>query len=338
MDPQGWSDPQTRAGLQGWSDPQARAGIRQLYTRFISRLVHTYQALSSDYLGKLLIYIPKDENSGRLQNTARRILAELIAPESDYQYTLGAGTFRPYGEIYLSCSEALEPYGTHDNAEARLDQEQRMMRSLRKQLAGLGEWETVLAEFRQYEDFIFHTCTFPVGKGKMIQLFSLLIEDLLQTVGRGIPLRVPLDHVGEITAARDRAEFHTWACRSLRILTELGREVRRGNRPLPLRKAAACIHTDYAQPLQLSSVAETCGVSPAYLSRLFSEHLQTNFVDYLTGVRLARAEELLQSQEIPVKEIAQAVGFSDANYFSRIFRKYKGVTPTEFKTGQNGMP
>jgi len=61
-------------------------------------------------------------------------------------------------------------------------------------------------------------------------------------------------------------------------------------------------------------------------------------VDYLTGVRLARAEELLQRQDIPVKEIAQAVGFSDANYFSRIFRKYKGVTPTEFKTGQNGMP
>ncbi len=74
----------------------------------------------------------------------------------------------------------------------------------------------------------------------MIQLFSLLIEDLLQSVGRGI-LRVPPDHAGEITAARDRAEFHTYR-RSLRIPPSSAVKSD-GEIALPLRKAAACIHS-----------------------------------------------------------------------------------------------
>ena len=86
------------------------------------------------------------------------------------------------------------------------------------------------------------------------------------------------------------------------------------------------------------SVAEQCGVSAGYLSRLFSEHLGVPFNDHLNSVRLDVAQRLLQDGDRTVKEIAYAVGYQDPNYFSRIFKKYTGHSPTRYvrKGEQNG--
>ncbi|MFW5880419.1 MAG: helix-turn-helix transcriptional regulator, partial [Spirochaetota bacterium] len=81
---------------------------------------------------------------------------------------------------------------------------------------------------------------------------------------------------------------------------------------------------------QLTTVAEHCTVSPSYLSRLFSERLGTSFNDYLNTVRLGVAQRLLELGKQSVKEIALSVGYHDPNYFSRIFKKFVGVSPTSF--------
>jgi two-component system response regulator YesN len=100
--------------------------------------------------------------------------------------------------------------------------------------------------------------------------------------------------------------------------------------PAVLKQAVQYIDSHYAQPLQLTAVAERCNVSAGYLSRLFSEHLGVSFNDHLNAVRLDIAERLLREGEQPVKEIAYSVGYHDPNYFSRIFKKFKGTSPTTF--------
>ena len=64
---------------------------------------------------------------------------------------------------------------------------------------------------------------------------------------------------------------------------------------------------------------------------MFKEVRGENYINYLTGMRLARARELLKNPRTPIKEISAAAGFNDQNYFSRIFKNKFGITPTEFR-------
>jgi AraC-like DNA-binding protein len=100
--------------------------------------------------------------------------------------------------------------------------------------------------------------------------------------------------------------------------------------PTPLRAAASHIRAHYQSPLQLADVAEIAGVSPAYLSQLFTKYCRMGFTDYLTGVRVERAKELLAGESRSVKEVGRLVGYSDPNYFSRVFRRLTGRSPSAY--------
>ena len=59
--------------------------------------------------------------------------------------------------------------------------------------------------------------------------------------------------------------------------------------------------------------------------------MNLKFIDYITGVRLKKAMELLESTSLTVNEIAEAVGYKDARYFREIFVKHMGKTPSQFR-------
>ena len=79
------------------------------------------------------------------------------------------------------------------------------------------------------------------------------------------------------------------------------------------------------------SVSREVDISPYYFSKLFKQETGGNFIEYLTEVRLRNARELLKDSGLSIKEICAESGYSDPNYFSRIFKKYEGVTPSEFR-------
>ena len=65
--------------------------------------------------------------------------------------------------------------------------------------------------------------------------------------------------------------------------------------------------------------------------KLFRKHTGTNFTEYLTQIRVDHAKKLLAAGEMSVKEVAYAAGFNSQSYFSKIFKKYTGIAPSEFK-------
>ncbi len=107
------------------------------------------------------------------------------------------------------------------------------------------------------------------------------------------------------------------------------------NMKLLVKNAAEYLEKHYSEPVTLNDVAETLYVSTYYLSRMFKKELNKNFVDYLNEIRINRAKELLKDVRYKTYEIADAIGISDAHYFSRLFKKYVGLTPTEYKDSQN---
>lgn len=98
-----------------------------------------------------------------------------------------------------------------------------------------------------------------------------------------------------------------------------------------LQNAIAYIHEHYNLPITLNELAEHTYVSTYYLSRMFSKELGKTFVDYLNEVRIEEAKDLLQDNGFKAYEVAERVGISDAHYFSKLFKKYTSLTPTEFK-------
>ncbi len=95
--------------------------------------------------------------------------------------------------------------------------------------------------------------------------------------------------------------------------------------------AISFIKEHYNEPISQETVAEKLGISTGYLSTLFKQSLNTRFVDFLNTVRIEKACSYLTQNSLKTYEIAYKVGFNDEKYFSRVFKKVKGVSPMEYK-------
>lgn len=100
---------------------------------------------------------------------------------------------------------------------------------------------------------------------------------------------------------------------------------------LVLQKALEYIQLHYNEQITLNDVAENAYLSTYYISRMFKKELGKCFVDYLNEVRIEKAKELLRDVKYKNYEVAEMVGIPDAHYFSRLFKKHAGVTPTEYR-------
>jgi len=103
------------------------------------------------------------------------------------------------------------------------------------------------------------------------------------------------------------------------------------NKNLIVKAAINFIEKNYNKNITLESVAKEVYVTPAYLSILFKRELKINFVDYLHKIRIQKAQELLKNQNLKTYQVANMVGFTDEKYFSQLFKKYTGLTPTQYR-------
>lgn len=95
------------------------------------------------------------------------------------------------------------------------------------------------------------------------------------------------------------------------------------------------LDSHYMENPSQERIAESMGITGAYFCRLFKEYNGMTFSEYLTDVKMKRAQEMLRFGHT-VQETSDAIGFSDSNYFARVFRQCFGCTPTEYR-GDN-MP
>ncbi len=96
-------------------------------------------------------------------------------------------------------------------------------------------------------------------------------------------------------------------------------------------KVLEYVNENYYQPLSVEETAQMFSLSPFYFSKLFKEHQNINFVDFITEVRIKKAIELFSDESLNIKEIAYKLGYQDPNYFSRVFKKTTGVSPKDYR-------
>ncbi|MFI3116144.1 MAG: AraC family transcriptional regulator [Clostridia bacterium] len=97
-----------------------------------------------------------------------------------------------------------------------------------------------------------------------------------------------------------------------------------------VQKCILYIETDYMYILGVDDIAQTLNVSKSHLIREFSKEVGITPNKYLVAQRLSQAKILLLNEDVPIESIAEAVGFSCGNYFSKVFKKEYGITPREY--------
>lgn len=98
-----------------------------------------------------------------------------------------------------------------------------------------------------------------------------------------------------------------------------------------IRTAIEYIRLHLAEPLRLEAIATAVHVSPSDLSRQFKKETGQPLTSYINSLRIREALQIIRSEPISITDIAQMVGFSDVNYFTKVFKQLQGVTPSDYR-------
>lgn len=103
--------------------------------------------------------------------------------------------------------------------------------------------------------------------------------------------------------------------------------------PAKLKRAVSYIAMHYSEPITLEELSAHCNISKQQLIRYFNNAFHTTPINYITDFKLSRAKELLfYHPDISIKEIAAELGFDNQHYFSRVFTKKNGETPSQYRS------
>ena len=91
------------------------------------------------------------------------------------------------------------------------------------------------------------------------------------------------------------------------------------------------IREHYMEDISLTSLASKYNISMGRLSEMIKEKLKVNFSDYIASLRIQRAKELLRDESISIQEIAEIVGYNDYFYFTKVFKKVEGISPSKYR-------
>jgi len=94
------------------------------------------------------------------------------------------------------------------------------------------------------------------------------------------------------------------------------------------------IDKNYTKNISISTIAEYLHLTPNYVSLLFKQEMGMTIMSYITQLRMNKALKLLKESNLKVSEVADSVGYKDPNYFSKLFKRYYGYNPSDFRFTQ----
>ncbi len=105
---------------------------------------------------------------------------------------------------------------------------------------------------------------------------------------------------------------------------------------LAILKVINYIRDNFSKNITLSEAASLVGVTPEYLSKLFYQKINVNFVVFLRNFRISIAKRMILSGKYQIQEVADQVGFKDPKYFNKVFKDVCGISPSEYRRVSGG--
>lgn len=89
------------------------------------------------------------------------------------------------------------------------------------------------------------------------------------------------------------------------------------------------LNENYTEDISLYTLSKNMYLSPVYISKIFKELMGDSPINYLIQIRLIKAKNLLEDSKLSIKTIAKMVGYNDPYYFSKLYKKYYGISPNK---------
>lgn len=146
-------------------------------------------------------------------------------------------------------------------------------------------------------------------------------------------LGLNFEQISQLSKITDFVDLCNWLVKRLDSIMDTVYELRNIKNTSILSTVMTYIRSNYTTNITLDDVSGHVFLSSYYLSHLFKDELGITFVEYLTRVRVEAAKTLLMENGLPIANIAHAVGYEDASYFGKVFKKNAGVTPAKYRKG-----
>lgn len=152
-----------------------------------------------------------------------------------------------------------------------------------------------------------------------------IIDRLLVSISESLDGVYALEQLQEIMANR------------LTDISAAITDARRDSKEMVIYKCLAYMEKHYMEDLSLESVSAVFHFNSSYFCHYFKSKLNINFSQYLTQIRLTKAKELLEQSNDKIYQVASRLGYQDAKYFNRVFKKEFGLTPEEYRSIARSM-
>ncbi|WP_373237661.1 response regulator [Hungatella hathewayi] len=183
-----------------------------------------------------------------------------------------------------------------------------------------GKLESARVHYRQQQVYVFGVLNTVI---QMIQQYDLNLEEILGG---------ELEYLNVIDKLQKREEFGEWLLKTARKMNQAINQERDMTTRQVIQQARQYIMDNYQNPdLSVEMICRHLHMSPAYFSTMFKKETGQAYIAYLTEIRLNKAVELLNKTDDKTYVIASKVGYQEQNYFSYVFKKKFGVSPTKFR-------
>jgi len=289
----------------------------------------------------------EQEYAGRIEviEVARRMVRELRR-KLDAQFRVGIGSVQSLTEAEISYMEAMKSIRLSSGSVAHVkdlpigcDYEEDYPIETEKNLfekTEAGDVNGALLQAGRFFDWMTERYPDAVMDIKLKALELVLRAEQLSYESGGMTyhFKSRQDYLQAIIDMRSYEELRSWFVGKVQEAARNIATRKEKSSGSIVARAKEYIKTHFGKDISLDDVSREVNISPYYFSKLFKEETGENFIEYVTAIRMEKAKELLAGSDKSMKEIGLDVGYADPNYFSRIFKKNMGVTPTEYKEGK----
>ncbi len=319
--------------------------IQEIYAFFKDNLKYRWKCIVGPVmLDRVVVYVAQgidDLYQQRVQSiTCIEDIMRLLEEKYDIEFKVGIGRIHNDQDIMISYQEALRALNCNecgrvvhidDIAPNIYDAGYEIVAQENKLLIGLENGDvqkclTILSDiFRKYPNFF-----------EQENIHYRVIE--MMTAVRRIAMENGINdniepgyYIKRILCCKSSQEFEQVCTEEIRhVACEIGAR-KRCNIGEIVEKTNILISERFFEDLNLDDISKELHISPQYLSRLYKNETGENFIERLTSVRIENAKKLLKESKYSIKEICYMSGYCDPNYFSKLFKKHVGISPTDYR-------
>ncbi len=305
---------------------------------------NTSNVVGTKVENRFVYYIGMDKQSTgtAIQRLYKQELKKHIEQELEKSflqtYLVGVGGVYSVDEIYKSYQETLreeniknEEYRLLGHRNEKYSNHREYANKVNKLLDSLKfnkeDSSQIYMEILDWMDYLERDAKI----NKIIQLLVICCHTVYMDEDNGLQF---LNCSQLLQEGQETEDLKQWAYRKFEYILYVIQQHQGRNTSVTVKQALEYMEKNYNTEISLEDVAKYVGVSPQHFSKIFKLETGTNYVDWITDIRMEQAKQYLTEGGRTIKEICYLVGYKDPNYFSRIFKKNVGVAPRDYNGGR----